>query len=75
MSGLGNFIKLFKKKRQLIKEIILLKTAFSIIDQMFHKEIRDGENKRNQIFCGFFKNKQEKLQKYLFITTVWQDTS
>ena len=52
-------IKLFKKKRQLIKEIILLKTAFSIIDQMFHKEIRDGENKRNQIFWGFFKNKQE----------------
>jgi hypothetical protein len=51
-------IKLFKKKRQLIKEIILLKTAFSIIDQMFHKEIRDGENKRNQfIYNCFFTNK------------------
>jgi hypothetical protein len=52
-------IKLFKKKRQLIKEIILLKTAFSIIDQMFHKEIRDGENKRNQLFYGLFYKKQD----------------
>jgi hypothetical protein len=47
-------IKLFKKKRQLIKEIILLKTAFSIIDQMFHKEIIDGENKRNQFIYNLF---------------------
>jgi hypothetical protein len=30
-------IKLFKKKRYLLREIILLKSAFSIIDQMFHK--------------------------------------
>ena len=42
-------IKLFKKKRQLMREIILLKSAFSIIDQMFHKEIRDGETKRTRI--------------------------
>jgi len=39
-------IKLFKKKRQLMREIILLKSAFSIIDQMFHMEIKDGELKR-----------------------------
>lgn len=44
-------IKLFKKKRHLMREIILLKSAFSIIDQMFHKEIRDGETKRNKICC------------------------
>jgi predicted transcriptional regulator len=42
-------IKLFKKKRQLMREIILLKSAFSIIDQMFHKEIRDGESKRSRM--------------------------
>lgn len=47
-------IKLFKKKRGLMREIILLKSAFSIIDQMFHKEIRDGENKRNSLF--FYEN-------------------
>jgi len=43
-------ISLFKKKRYLMREIILLKSAFSIIDQMFHKEIRDGETKRNHVF-------------------------
>jgi hypothetical protein len=59
-------IKLFKKKRQLMREIILLKSAFSIIDQMFHKEIRDGETKRTRIFyssiCGDdnkYKNPEE----------------
>jgi hypothetical protein len=58
-------IKLFKKKRQLIREIILLKSAFSIIDQMFHKEIRDGEHKRNRILNLFlhydteYKNPEE----------------
>jgi hypothetical protein len=45
-------IKLFKKKRQLMREIILLKSAFSIIDQMFHKEIKDGETKRKSILCS-----------------------
>ena len=43
-------IKLFKKKRHLLREIILLKSAFSIIDQMFHKEIKDAEEKRSR-FC------------------------
>lgn len=49
-------IKLFKKKRQLLREIILLKSAFSIIDQMFHKEIRDGESKRSRNFYNLFKS-------------------
>jgi len=57
-------IKLFKKKRNLIQEIILLKSAFSIIDQMFHKEIKDGESKRNMhlynlIFGENTKNPEE----------------
>jgi hypothetical protein len=42
-------IKLFEKKRKLIGEIILLKSAFSIIDQMFHKEIKDAESKRHTL--------------------------
>ena len=46
-------IKLFKKKRQLMREVILLKSAFSIIDQMFHKEIRDGETKRSRSIYNF----------------------
>jgi hypothetical protein len=47
-------IKLFKRKRHLLKGIILLKSAFSIIDQMFHKEIRDAEEKRSKICCNIF---------------------
>ena len=42
-------IKLFEKKRELLQDIILLKSAFSIIDQMFHKEIKDAEIKRSSI--------------------------
>jgi hypothetical protein len=59
-------IDLFKKKRHLMREIILLKSAFSIIDQMFHKEIRDAEDKRgnfiyNYLFCRDkqYKNPEE----------------
>jgi hypothetical protein len=43
-------IKLFERKRNLLQEIILLKSAFSIIDQMFHKEIKDAELKRSSFF-------------------------
>lgn len=35
--------KLFQKKRELIKEILLLKSAFSMIDQMFRLEIKNAE--------------------------------
>ena len=49
-------IKLFKKKRYLLGEIILLKSAFSIIDQMFHKEIKDAEEKRSGLWSIFFQD-------------------
>ncbi len=65
-------IKLFKKKRQLIRDIILLKSAPSIIDQMFHKEIRDGENQRNyhlfKFLCGNINDKNNNPEEMnLFI--------
>lgn len=47
-------IKLFEKKRKLINQIILLKSAFSVIDQMFHKEIKDAEYKRSALWDLFF---------------------
>jgi len=53
-------LKLFKKKRHLIKEILLLNSAFSIIDQMFHKEIRDCENKKSMVYTIFFGNSSSK---------------
>ena len=34
--------KLFELKKKLIKEILLLKSAFSVIDQMFHMEIENA---------------------------------
>jgi hypothetical protein len=56
-------IKLFKKKRRLIKEIILLKSAFSIIDQMFHREIRDGEIKRRNIVYNLIFGEKQSIKK------------
>jgi hypothetical protein len=53
-------IKLFEKKRKLINQIILLKSAFSIIDQMFHKEIKDTEAKRTFFWDMFFDNNNNK---------------
>jgi len=56
-------INLFKKKRHLMREIILLKSAFSIIDQMFHKEIRDGESKRSRtIYYSIFGSKNSQFK-------------
>jgi hypothetical protein len=34
---------LFEEKKDLIKQILMLKSAFSIIDQMFHQEINNAE--------------------------------
>jgi hypothetical protein len=49
-------IKLFNRKRYLMKQIILLKSAFSIIDQMFHKEIKTSDKRQNQYHFRFNKN-------------------
>jgi len=56
-------IKLFKNKRKLIKDVILLKSAFSIIDQMFHKEIRDGEIKRKNIIYNLLFGEKQNIKK------------
>ena len=55
-------INLFKKKRYLIQEIILLKSAFSIIDQMFHKEIKDAETKRSSYFYNFLYGRSQNYK-------------
>ena len=48
-------VKLFNVKKELVKEILLLKSAFSIIDQMFHQEITNAEVMKNRWFySGFF---------------------
>jgi hypothetical protein len=39
-------VTLIRHKKRLMNKIILLKSAFSVIDQMFDREIRDAENRR-----------------------------
>lgn len=43
-------IHLFHLKRDLVKEILILKSAFSIIDQMFQAEMNNAEMKKNTWF-------------------------
>ena len=45
--------KLFNMKRRLIQDILLLKSAFSIIDQMFHQEIVNAEKLRKRWFWSW----------------------
>jgi hypothetical protein len=49
---------LYEKKEQYVKDILILKSAFSIIDEMFVKEMENAEilkkNRfRNWVLCGF----------------------
>ena len=50
-------VSLFNIKKELIREILLLKSAFSIIDQMFHLEIRNVEILKTrqwfELFCRY----------------------
>jgi len=43
--------QLFENKNKLIKDILLLKSAFSIIDQMFLQEIKNAEIIKNRWWC------------------------
>jgi hypothetical protein len=58
-------IKLFERKRSLLQEIILLKSAFSIIDQMFHREIKDAEIKRSSFFCVRAIDNPEDMNEFI----------
>jgi hypothetical protein len=55
---------LFSLKRRIINEVLLLKSAFSIIDQMIQKELEDAEAERGASWflwmgswCGFKKTR------------------
>jgi len=50
----GQLVKLFNLKKELVKEILLLKSAFSIIDQMFHQEITNAETMKGRWFSNGF---------------------
>ena len=44
--------ELFCSKKNLVKEILVLKSAFSVIDQMFHREIYNAEIVRQRLFSS-----------------------
>ena len=46
----GKLQILFAMKRELVKDVLLLKSAFSVIDQMFNQEIANAEVLRNRWF-------------------------
>ena len=48
--------RLFNSKRKLIQDILLLKSAFSVIDQMFYQEIINAEELRTRWFPNWFYN-------------------
>ena len=50
----AQLVKLFNVKKELVKEILLLKSAFSIIDQMFHQEITNAEIIKARWFYSWF---------------------
>lgn len=47
-------VTLFNMKKDYIKEILVLKSAFSVVDQMFLQEIENAEIKRNNWFIHAF---------------------
>jgi predicted GNAT family acetyltransferase len=62
--------KLFNMKRQLIQDILLLKSAYSVIDQMFYQEIINAEKLRKRWFwswCYTFKplKQPERLNPFI----------
>lgn len=50
----GKLNKLFIIKRKLIDEILLLKSAYSFIDQMFQKEMENAEHAKKMWWIDFF---------------------
>ena len=67
--------ELYSCKNKALNQIIILKSAYSIIDQMFEQEIINAENKRKNCirynFCCWFyhlgkaPNKPRKLNKFI----------
>jgi hypothetical protein len=48
----NRLIYLFNLKRQFVEEVLVLKSAFSIIDQMFNQEMKNAEKiKNNWLIC------------------------
>ena len=62
---------LFVQKKMRIRDILMLKSAFSVIDQMFYQEIRNAEIKKRRILpCWIWKDRNviinpQQLNKFV----------
>jgi hypothetical protein len=50
----NQLVSLFNLKKDMVREILMLKSAFSIIDQMFHLEIANAEILKERYFRELF---------------------
>jgi hypothetical protein len=65
---------LFKEKQKLINDILLLKSGFSIIDQMFRQEIMNVESQRPCFGIGLIQSCCcQKTPKYLDYSTFYKE--
>ena len=68
-----HLVDLFNLKKNLVKQLLFLKSAFSIIDQMFHKEIENAEIMKSRKYWNFFYQFKELKNPLLlnpFITSL-----
>jgi large-conductance mechanosensitive channel len=57
--------RLFRKKKQETRQVLLLKSAFSVIDQMFHQEIKNAEiKKRRWLPFWLYKDRSKFIDPY-----------
>ena len=53
MEAKETLLSLFQRKKEVVKDLLLLKSAFSVIDQMFHQEIENAQRIKQQYVWYF----------------------
>lgn len=61
----------YQKKKKIITTILLLKSAFSIIDQLFQQEITCAEKRRKQICCKWcYRKNRDLIEENKFVSFI-----
>jgi hypothetical protein len=69
-------MELFNRKKEIVRDLLRLKSAFSVIDQMFHQEIENAQIMKQQFFWYFVKlcfGYSEKLRDPTSLNTFIED--
>lgn len=72
----GNLIELFNRKKEIVRDLLRLKSSFSVIDQMFHQEIENAQIIKQQYFWHFTKlfcGLSQKLDDPVSLNTFIED--